>query len=134
MHFTLLLERAMIQRFLTGVLVVLVTFAFATTSFAQDAKKEVKKETKPAVTTDVKKDAQKETKPATADAKKDPSKPKKPASMKNVGCTQSGCGFWAKSHSGKELRYIMKRHAKKYHKIELTDKQLKEMVKVEGAK
>jgi predicted small metal-binding protein len=125
----------MLQRLVTGFLVVLVAFAFASISFAQDAKKDVKKETKPPATTDVKKDAQKETKPAAAtDAKKDPSKQTKPASMKNVGCTQSGCGFWAKSHSGKELRYIMKRHAKKYHKIELTDKQLKEMVKVEGAK
>jgi predicted small metal-binding protein len=124
----------MLQRLVTGFLVVLVAFAFASISFAQDAKKDVKKETKPPATTDVKKDAQKETKPAATDAKKDPSKQTKPASMKNVGCTQSGCGFWAKSHSGKELRYIMKRHAKKYHKIELTDKQLKEMVKVEGAK
>lgn len=123
----------MLQRLITGFVVVFVAFAFASTSFAQDAKKEVKKETKPAVTTDVKKDAQKETKPA-ADAKKDPKKPTKPPTMKNVGCTQPGCGFWAKSPSAKELRYIMKRHAKKYHKMELADKQLKEMVKKEGAK
>lgn len=120
----------MIHRFITSVLVVLVAFAFTSTSFAQDAKKE----TKPAATTDVKKDAQTATKPAAPASKQDPTKPKKPASMKNIGCTQSGCGFWAKSHSSKELRYIMKRHAKKYHKIMLTDKQLKDMVKVEGAK
>ena len=123
----------MLQRLITGFLVVLVAFAFASTSFAQDAKKEVKKETKPAVTTDVKKDAQKETKPA-ADAKKDPKKPTKPPTIKFVSCNQAGCVFWAKSHSAKELRYIMKRHAKKYHKTDLTGKQLKEMVKKEGEK
>jgi len=121
----------MLQRLITGLLLVLVSFAFASTSLAQDAKKETKKEAKPAVTTDAKKDVQKETNTAATEAKKDP---KKPASMKNVGCTQPGCGFWAKSRSGKELRYLMKRHAKKYHKTELADKQLREMVKQEGTK
>jgi predicted small metal-binding protein len=120
----------MLQRLIVFILVVVLGFVFTSTSLCQDAKKE----TKPAATTDVKKEAQKETKPAAPATKQDPNKPKKPATMKNVGCTQSGCGFWAKSHSGKELRYIMKRHAKKYHKILLNDKQLKEMVKVEGAK
>ena len=125
----------MLQKLAAIVLAVLVAFAFASSSLAQDAKKEVKKETKPAVATDVKKEMQKETKPAAAtDAKKDPKKPTKPPTMKFVSCNQAGCGFWAKSHSGKELRYIMKRHAKKYHKTELADKQLKEMVKKEGEK
>jgi predicted small metal-binding protein len=113
----------MLQRSVAFILVVLLGFTFASTSFAQDAKKEVKKETKPSVVTDAKKDVKKEVKKST-----------KPATMKSVGCTQPGCGFWAKSHSAKELRYIMKRHAKKYHKTELTDKQLKEMVKKEGGK
>lgn len=118
----------MFQKLTAAILVVILAFVFSSLATAQDAKKEVKKETKPAVVQDTKKPAQ----PAGAvPAKKDQ---KKPATMKSVGCTQSGCGFWAKSHSGKELRYIMKRHAKKYHKIELADKQLKEMVKTDGAK
>ena len=104
----------MLQRFIRLV-VVLLAFTFASTAFAQD----VKKETKPGVVNAAKSDVKKQAKPVT---------------MKYVSCTQSGCGFWAKSHSAKELRYIMKRHAKKYHKTELTDKQLKDMVKIEGAK
>lgn len=125
----------MVQKLAASLLVVFLAFTFASTAFAQDAKKEVKKETKPAVSSDVKKDAQKETKPpAASDAKKDPKKQTKPPTMKFVSCSQVGCGFWAKSHSAKELRYIMKRHAKKYHKTELADKQLKEMVKKEGVK
>ncbi|MEK9138585.1 MAG: hypothetical protein AAB393_15790 [Bacteroidota bacterium] len=125
----------MLQKLAAGALMVLLAFVFASSTFAQEAKKEVKKETKPAVTTDVKKDAQKETKPAAAtDAKKDPKKPSKPPTMKFVSCNQAECGFWARSHSAKELRYIMKRHAKRYHKAELADKQLKEMVKKEGTK
>jgi predicted small metal-binding protein len=84
----------------------------------------VKKVEKPAVQTETKKDVKKESSKV----------PKKPATMKFVSCSQAGCGFWAKSHSGKELRYIMKRHAKRYHKTVLTDQQVKEMVKKEGAK
>jgi predicted small metal-binding protein len=125
----------MLQRLFGCILVVLLGLFFVSTTFSQDVKKEVKKETKPAVVNEVKKDVKKETKPAVAgDPKKDVKKSTKPPTMKFVSCNQTGCGFWAKSHSAKELRYIMKRHAKKYHKTELADKQLKEMVKKEGAK
>lgn len=113
----------MLQKLTAGVLVAFLMFAAASRSVAQDVKKDVKKETKPAVVNEVKKDV-----------KKDPKKPTTPPTMKFASCSQAGCGFWVKSHSAKELRSIMKRHAKKYHKIELTDKQLKDIVKKEGAK
>lgn len=120
----------MLQRLAASVVVVLV-IAFASSGLAQDVKKDVKKETKPAVVDQAKKDV----KPATATpAKKDVKKSTKPATMKYVSCGQAGCGFWAKSHNARELRYIMKRHAKKYHKVDLTKDQLKGMVKVEGSK
>lgn len=113
----------MLQRLVTSVIAVLLVFSFASPAFAQDVKKDVKKETKPAVVNDAKKDV-----------KKDVKKPTKPPTMKWVACSQTGCGLWAKSHSGRELRSLMKRHAKRYHKMELTDVQLKGMVKKEGAK
>ena len=113
----------MLQRLITVVIVVLFAFSFASPAFAQDVKKDVKKETKPAVVNDAKKEVKKELK-----------KPTKPPTMKWVACSQPGCGLWAKSHSARELRSLMKRHSKKYHKTEFTDKQLKEMVKKEGAK
>ena len=119
----------MVQRLTLG-LVVLLTLTFASSGFAQE-KKDVKKDAKPAVVTDVKKDV----KPAAAPAvKKDVKKSTKPATFKNVGCTQPGCGFWAKSHSKKELQAIIKKHSKRHHKVVLTDKQAQDLVKVEGAK
>ena len=105
--------------------------AFGSTAFTQEVKKDVKKETKPPVVNEVKKEA----KPAVAsESNKDPNKPAKPRTVKWTSCNQTGCVLWAKSYSAKELRYILKRHSKKYHKIELTDTQLKDMVKKEGTK
>jgi len=99
----------------------------STGAFAQDVKKDVKKDAKPAIAPQVKKDV----KPAAATPAK---KSNKPRVMKFAGCTQPGCGFWVKSGSTKEVKSIIKRHAKRHHKVELTDKQLKDMVKKEGAK
>lgn len=117
------------------VLAVILAVIFSAGGSAQDVKKDVKKESKPAVVAPDKKDIKQDAKPATGkQPQKDAKKSTKPPTMKYVSCSQPGCGFWAKSHSAKELRYIMKRHAKKYHKMELADKQLKEMVKKEGVK
>ncbi len=88
----------------------------------------------PLVAQTVKKDEKKESKPAAVNQAKDVKKPSAPRTMKFVSCSQSGCGFWAKSHSAKELRIIMKRHARVYHKTALAYKQLKEMVKKHEAK
>lgn len=111
----------MARRIPASMLALLVGFALVSASFAQDAKKDVKKDTKPAVT-DTKAQTKKE--PA-----KDAKKPAGPRTMKFVACTQPGCGLWAKSYSGRELRVLMKRHMKKYHKTDLTLAQLKAMVK-----
>ena len=116
----------MLQR-LTAVLVVLLAVTFSSSTFAQDVKKDVKKDTKPAVVNDAK------SAPAAA-AKKDVKKSTKPPTLKYVACSQAGCGFWAKSHSRKELQSIIKKHSKRHHKVVLTDKQVKDMVKLEGAK
>jgi predicted small metal-binding protein len=122
---TLLVENTMIQKCSVGLLVLILTIMFSLNAFAQSAGTQVKKETKPSVVRDAGK---------VNSAAKDAKGPTKPATMKYVSCSQAGCGFWAKSHSARELRYIMKRHSKKYHKVELTDNQVKEMVKKEGAK
>lgn len=95
------------------------SFAWMCTGFAQEKGQTTRKETKPAVAGDVKKQEKTQTKPRT---------------MKYVTCSQQGCGFWAKSHSAKELRGIMKRHAKKYHKADLTYEQLKKMVQQHDGK
>ena len=39
------------------------------------------------------------------------------------------CGFMVRSHSEKELGSMMKMHAKKMHKMDMTDAQCKEMCK-----
>lgn len=112
-------------RKLVILVIAVLMLGWTSVSIAQDAKKDVKKDAKPAVT-ETKKDGK-----APAN---DPKKQAKPKTMKYVGCSQPGCGFWAKSSSSKELKGIMKRHAKRHHKIELTDKQLKEMIKKQEAK
>jgi predicted small metal-binding protein len=119
------MEIAMIRKLIAYLLPLVFLFACAT--FAQDVKKDVKKDAKGVVAPQVKKDA----KPTPAATAKKSTKPK---TMKFAGCTQPGCGFWVKSSSSKEVRSIVKRHTKRHHKIELTDKQLKDMVKKEGAK
>ena len=125
----------MLRKFASWILMLILALCFSSNTFAQDAKKDVKKDSKPAVVAPSNKDVKQEAKPGvTKQPQKDAKKSTKLPTMKYVSCSQTGCGFWAKSHSAKELRYIMKRHAKKYHKIERTDKQLKEMVKKEGVK
>ena len=114
----------MLQRF-TEFLVVLLALTFASSGLAQEVKKDVKKDAKPAVVNDAKKQA-----PAGNAAKK----PTKPPTFKYVACSQPGCGFWAKSHSRKELQAMIKKHSKRHHKVVLTDNQVKDMVKVEGTK
>lgn len=103
----------------------LALFVFATltnTGFSQEAKKDVKKESKTSATVNPKA-------PVNKDQGKDLKKPKAPPSMKSITCLQPGCGLWAKSRSAKELRILMKRHARVYHKTDLTLQQLKAMVK-----
>jgi predicted small metal-binding protein len=52
--------------------------------------------------------------------------------LKLVSCP-SPCDFTVKSHDEKELVAIVKAHAKKKHKMDMTDKQIKDMIKTEPA-
>jgi predicted small metal-binding protein len=92
----------MVHKLIAGVLMVVLVFGFATTAFAQDAKKDMKKEQKAAV-------------------------------LKSASCDPS-CGFMVRSHNEKEIVSIMKTHAKKMHKMDMTDQQVKDMMKTEEAK
>jgi predicted small metal-binding protein len=65
------------------------------------------------------------------DAKaKDAKKEMHQATLKSVSCDPT-CGFMCRSHDEKELTAIVKTHAKKAHKMDLTDKQVKDMMKSE---
>ena len=48
--------------------------------------------------------------------------------LKSISCPPE-CGFMARSHDEKELIAIVKAHAKQAHGKELTDAQIKEMIK-----
>jgi predicted small metal-binding protein len=58
---------------------------------------------------------------------------KKQPMLKSVTCPPE-CGFMARSHDEKELIAIVKAHAKQAHGKELTDAQIKEMMKTEKPK
>jgi predicted small metal-binding protein len=49
-------------------------------------------------------------------------------SLKKVECDPK-CGFMVRSHDEKELVEITKQHAKKSHNKDLTDKDIKSMIK-----
>lgn len=51
--------------------------------------------------------------------------------MYSLTC-EDACGFSVRSHDEKEAMSIMKTHAKKTHKMDMTDKQMKDMMKTEG--
>jgi len=89
----------MFPKVVVAILVVLLSVAIVAPTFAQEAKKETKKE-------------------------------QKAAPLKSVSCDPS-CGFMVRSHDEKELTSIVKMHAKKAHKMDMTDKQIHDMMKTE---
>jgi predicted small metal-binding protein len=94
-----------------GLIVLLLALAFTTRTFAQEqsaTQKEEKKEQK------------------TEMAKSE----KEMGPLKTASCDDK-CGFMVRSRSEKELVSIVKSHAKKVHKMDMTDKQIKEMIKTE---
>ena len=91
----------MLQKLVVLVLVVLFSVAIVAPTFAQGAKQE---------------------------AKMEPMKSK--MGLKSVSCDPA-CGFMCRSHDEKELTAIIKAHAKKAHNKDLTDKQVKDMMKTE---
>jgi predicted small metal-binding protein len=104
----------MIQRIAATVLVVLLSFVFATSTFAQDAQKEMKKEHK-------------------MGQKMEKKAEEKSTALKSVSCP-APCNFMCRSHDEKELTAIIKTHVKKVHKTDMTDKQISEMMKTEDVK
>lgn len=54
-------------------------------------------------------------------------KPEKGA-LKMLECPPE-CGFMVRSHDEKELYDMAKQHAKNIHKMKMSDKELKEMIK-----
>jgi len=107
------------KRILTGMIVLAVALSFSLTTFAQDAaKQEMKKDEKK---TEMTKD----------EKKMEMTKDEKAAGpLKSVACDPA-CGFMVRSHNEKELISIVKNHAKKMHKMEMTDAKIKEMMKTE---
>lgn len=55
---------------------------------------------------------------------------KKQPPLKSVSCPPE-CGFMVRSHDEKELTAMVKTHAREMHGKELTDAQVKEMMKTE---
>jgi len=53
--------------------------------------------------------------------------------LKTVSCDDK-CGFMVRSRSEKEILSVVRSHAKKVHKMDATDQQIKAMMKEEGAK
>jgi predicted small metal-binding protein len=70
---------------------------------------------------------------AFAQDKQETKKEQKTTALKSVSCDPA-CGFMCRSHDEKELSAIIKAHAKKAHKMDMTDKQVKDMMKTEDAK
>ncbi len=67
-----------------------------------------------------------------ADPKADMAKTSKPKGpMYSLTCDDA-CGFSVRSHDEKEAMSIMKTHAKHAHKMEMSEKQLKDMMKTDG--
>ena len=67
-----------------------------------------------------------------ADTAKKETKNEMAAPIKSVTCP-APCEFSVRSHDEKELISIIKTHAKKKHKMTMTDKQVKDMMKTEPA-
>ena len=65
------------------------------------------------------------------DAKKEMKSEAAMGPMKTVSCP-APCEFSVRSHDEKEIISIVKMHAKKKHKKDMTDKQIREMMKTEG--
>ena len=106
----------MLKRIFATLFVLMLALSFSTFTFAQDAAKQ-----------DAKKDEMKK-----VEKKMEMTKDEKAMGpLKSVSC-ETTCGFMCQSHNEKELLSIVKTHAKKMHKMEMTDAKIKEMMKTEG--
>ena len=99
----------MVRRLSIAIVGLLLAAAFSTVTFAHD-KQEMAKDTTKEMT----------------------KSEKAMGPLKSLSCDPS-CGFMVRSHDEKEAMSMMKSHAKKVHKMDMTDKQMKEMMKTEGS-
>ena len=102
----------MIKRIFAALFVLMLAFSFSTITFAQDAAKQ-----------EMKKDEKK------MEMTKDE---KAMGPLKSLSCDET-CGFMVRSRDEKEVMSTMKSHAKKVHKMDMTEKQMKSMMKTEEA-
>jgi predicted small metal-binding protein len=109
----------MIQRIFSSFFVAMIVLALTTVTFAQEMKKE-----------EPKKEAQTEMK--STDMKSADMSKTEMGPLKSVSCDDA-CGFMIRSRSEKEVISATKAHFKHIHKKDVTDKQVKEMMKTEGA-
>jgi predicted small metal-binding protein len=90
----------MVKKIFGAMLLLVLVFCLTTPAFAQDSpKKETKK-----------------------------MEMKEKGKIHEVACDDA-CGFRVQSRNDKELTEIVKAHAQKYHKMEMTDAQVKEKMK-----
>ena len=100
----------MTKRIFAALFVVALALSFSLATFAQDSTKQEAK--KPEKKMEMSKDEY------------------MAGPLKSVSCDAT-CGFMVRSHSEKELISIVKNHAKKMHKMDMTDAKIKEMMKTE---
>ncbi len=105
----------MIKILCGAMLAIVLTVFFSASAFTQDAAK--------------KEPAQESMKKAES-TKADMDKEMATGPLKSVTCDPK-CGFMVRSRNEKEIISVIKAHAKKMHKMTMTDKQVKDMIKVE---
>ena len=94
----------MLKRVIGILLILTLAVSFSTVVFAQDAAKK--------------------------EMKKDEMKKGEKMVFKSVTCGPE-CGFMCRSHDEKELTAIVKKHAETAHKMKMSDKEIKGMMKTE---
>ena len=99
----------MMKQLFGAMLAIVLILSFSSITFAQDKMQKAEK----------KSDKMEMTK---AEAKTGP--------LMSVSCDPS-CGFIVRSHNEKELTSIVKAHAKKMHKMDMKDEDVKKMMKAE---
>ena len=108
----------MVKRITATLFVLVLALSFSLVTFVQGAtKQEAKKEEKK---TEMKKN----------DKMAMTKEEKATGPLKSVSCDPT-CGFMCRSHNEKELISVVKAHAKKMHKMDMTDAKVKEMMKTE---
>ncbi len=112
----------MVKRIVSMFFVLILAAAFSTVTFAQE-KKEATQE---------KKEVTQEKKEMKKDDKMEMTKEEKAMGpLKSLSCDET-CGFMVRSRDEKEVMSATKVHVKKMHKMDMTEKQMKDMMKTDA--